>query len=457
MLTHHPSFSITILITTPPYNTGSTTPYINHISTTTSSILFHHLPIIPLSTETITNAPNQEALAFELLARNNPHVEDAIVTISKTSKVRSLVFDFFCTPALKVGKHLSIPTYYFFTSGVGVIALFLYFPTIHKGTNESFKDIKMDLNIPGLPSFPAHDMPMPMLDRSEVSYDFFLNYSTQLPNANGFIINSFEALEPRAIKAVLDGLCVPDRAIPPIYCIGPLITPDGHIDGVRGTHESLAWLELQPSGSVVFLCFGSLGLFSKAQLKEIATGLEKSGQRFLWVVRSPPTDDKSKRFLAPPDPDLDTLLPHGFFDRTKERGLVLKSWVPQVKVLSHESVGGFVTHCGWNSVLEAVCAGVPMVAWPLYAEQHVNKTLLVEEMKLALPMNASDDGFVSSSEVEKRVTEVMGSGEGNALRERTMRLKECAKVAMSEGGSSRRALAEVVELWSQRKLLDVVL
>ncbi|KAL0318075.1 UNVERIFIED_CONTAM: UDP-glycosyltransferase 88A1 [Sesamum angustifolium] len=113
------------------------------------------------------------------------------------------------------------------------------------------------------------------------------------------------------------------------------------------------------------LGYRSLGLFSAAQLKEIAVGLERSGQRFLWVVRSPPSDDKSKLYLRPPEPDLDSLLPAGFLDRTKDRGLVLKSWAPQVAVLNHESVGGFVTHCGWNSVLESVCAAVPMVAWPL--------------------------------------------------------------------------------------------
>ena len=106
---------------------------------------------------------------------------------------------------------------------------------------------------------------------------------------------------------------------------------------------------------------------------------------------------------------------------------MVKSWAPQVAVLNHDSVGGFITHCGWNSVLESVCAGVPMVAWPLYAEQRFNRVLLVEEMKIALPMVESETGFVNSTEVEKRVKELMESKEGNSVRERTIAMKHAAK------------------------------
>ncbi|KAJ7000165.1 UDP-glycosyltransferase 88A1-like [Populus alba x Populus x berolinensis] len=138
------------------------------------------------------------------------------------------------------------------------------------------------------------------------------------------------------------------------------------------------------------------------------------------------------------------MLPEGFLDRTKERGLVLKSLAPQVAVLNHPSVGGFVSHCGWNLVLEAVCAGVPLVAWPLYAEQRVNRIFLVEEMKLALPMNESDDRFVSSAEVEERVLGLMESEEGKLIRERTIAMKIAAEAALNEGGSSRVALSKLV-------------
>ncbi|KAF2290932.1 hypothetical protein GH714_016875 [Hevea brasiliensis] len=104
----------------------------------------------------------------------------------------------------------------------------------------------------------------------------------------------------------------------------------------------------------------------------------ESGQRFMWVVKKPPYDEKRKQNDDMSDFDLQAMLPEGFLNRVKDRAMVVKSWAPQVAVLNHDSVGGFVTHCGWNSVLEAVVAGVPMVAWPLHAEQHLNRNVLVE-------------------------------------------------------------------------------
>ncbi|KAM0841226.1 hypothetical protein ACQ4PT_059149 [Festuca glaucescens] len=121
-------------------------------------------------------------------------------------------------------------------------------------------------------------------------------------------------------------------------------------------HACLSWLDAQPKQSVVFICFGSVGAVSAAELKEIARGLENSGHRFVWVVQTPPVDP-AKFFMPCPPPDLDALLPDGFLERTRDRGMVLKMWAPQVEVLQHAMTGAFMTHCGWNSVLEAVSAG----------------------------------------------------------------------------------------------------
>lgn len=286
-------------------------------------------------------------------------------------------------------------------------------------------------------------MPDTIIDRTSTDYSEFLDLSMYMPKSAGIIVNTFDSLEPIAIKAIADGLCLPNLPTPPVYCIGPLVAAGGD-----GSHECLTWLHSQPSRSVVYLCFGSLGLFSSDQLKEIATGLEMSGHRFLWVVRNPPSSNKEDRFLPPPDPDLNLLLPEGFLDRTKERGFVVKNWVPQVAILNHKSIGGFVTHCGWNSVLEAVCAAVPMLAWPLYAEQRLNKVVLVEEMELALPMDESDDGRVAATEVEKRIRQLMESEEGKAVREVAEARKEDAARAMSDNGSSRVALSKLVQSWS---------
>ncbi|KAK8346980.1 hypothetical protein V6Z12_A07G254000 [Gossypium hirsutum] len=135
-------------------------------------------------------------------------------------------------------------------------------------------------------------------------------------------------------------------------------------------------------------------------------------------------------------------------ERTRDRGLVVKSFAPQVVVLNKDSIGGFVTHCGWNSVLEAVVAGVPMIAWPLYAEQHLNRNILVEDMKMAIRVEQMEgDGFVSGTELEKRVRELMESEKGEELREKSRKMKEKASAAMGPSGSSTKALTTLVELW----------
>lgn len=296
-------------------------------------------------------------------------------------------------------------------------------------------------------------MPQPLLDRDNLTYHEFLNNFSGLTKSKGIIINTFDLLEPQAIKAIAHGACVPNGVTPPVYSIGPLITDARDQFGSGTSHdtlsESLAWLDAQPKGSVVFLCFGSQGTFSEAQLEEIATGLERSKQRFLWVVKSPQG--------ITTDPNLEELLPKGFLERTKESGLVVKSWAPQNAILRHESVGGFVTHCGWNSLLEAVKNGVPMVAWPLYAEQHVNSVVFVEEMKLAIAIDlqtsskeGGEEGLVSAEEVEKRLRQLMELEEGKVLRKRSLEMKAMAMAAWStSGGSSFTDFSKLVGSWKQ--------
>jgi len=187
------------------------------------------------------------------------------------------------------------------------------------------------------------------------------------------------------------------------------------------------------------------------QLKEIAEGLERSGHRFLWVVKSPVQEHLGTKQVhdTTGEFELSSVLPSGFIERTKERGRVVRSWAPQVEVLSRESVGGFVSHCGWNSVLEGVVAGVPMIAWPLYAEQHVNRNVMVEDMKVAVAVEQREgDGFVSGDEVEKRVRELMESEKGREIRERSLKFKDMAKDALGESGSSTKALANLVQTWN---------
>ncbi|KAF8013323.1 hypothetical protein BT93_I1232 [Corymbia citriodora subsp. variegata] len=454
LLASHPSLSIHVLLPSQAYDGGSVSSYIAAVSAAHPSITFHHLPPTSLPPDYSTTSPHIETLALELLRLNNPNVHRALVSISETCRVRALVIDFFCTNALSVARGLGIPCYYFFSSAAGGLTVFLGWPVLHRTITGSVKDLDTALRFPGAPPLLPSDLPELVQDRNDRAYELILESATNILMASGIIVNTLEKLEEEAAKTIRDGKCVPDGPTPPLYCIGPLVASgDGGKAGSGGggpgkdAPECLTWLDSQPRGSVVFLSFGSLGVFSAEQLKEIATGLERSGHRFLWVVRSPAAG-KGHKAVSTAEPDLGALLPAGFLERTAGRGLVVKSWAPQVAVLNHESVGGFVTHCGWNSVLEAVCAGVPMIAWPLYAEQRQNRVFMVEAMRVALPMEAAgEDPSVSAAEVERRVRGLMGP-EGETIRERMQHLKQEAKAALSPGGSAQLASAELVESWN---------
>ncbi|KAF2302212.1 hypothetical protein GH714_033752 [Hevea brasiliensis] len=142
----------------------------------------------------------------------------------------------------------------------------------------------------------------------------------------------------------------------------------------------------------------------------------------------------------------------GFLDRTKGRGLVVPSWAPQAQVLSHGSTGGFLTHCGWNSTLESVVNGVPLISWPLYAEQKMNAVMLTDDIKVALRPRINDqNGLIESKEIERVVRGLMEGEEGKKVRHRMKDLKDAAARVLSEEGSSAKALSGLVLKWKNQK------
>ncbi|KAJ0744161.1 putative flavanone 7-O-beta-glucosyltransferase [Helianthus annuus] len=166
-------------------------------------------------------------------------------------------------------------------------------------------------------------------------------------------------------------------------------------------------------------------------------GLKACGVNFVWVVRN----------------DQETLIPDGFEARMEAngKGLIIKGWAPQVLILDHESVSGFVTHCGWNSVLEGVSGGVAMVAWPVNAEQFYNAKLVTDVLQIGVSIGdvewsaASMFDGVKQEMIERAVATVMGVKEGDAMRMRARELKEKSKTAVEEGGTSYSDLTTFIE------------
>lgn len=199
--------------------------------------------------------------------------------------------------------------------------------------------------------------------------------------------------------------------------------------------ECLKWLDSKKPNSVIYVCFGSVTNFASSQLYEIAIALEASGQDFVWVIRKVKNVEE---------------LPEGFEERVKGKGLIIKGWAPQVLILDHEAVGGFVTHCGWNSTLEGVCAGVPMVTWPFFADQFYNEKLVTEVLRIGVAVGVQQwsrngSGGIKREAIEKAVKSLMVGKESEEMRRRAKELKEMARKAVEEGGSSYANLSALIE------------
>ncbi|ESR36210.1 hypothetical protein CICLE_v10030328mg [Citrus x clementina] len=206
--------------------------------------------------------------------------------------------------------------------------------------------------------------------------------------------------------------------------------------------ECLKWLNSKQPNSVVYICFGSLVNFTSAQLMEIATGLEASGRNFIWAVRKNKNDGG--------EGGKEDWLPEGFEKRMEGKGLIIRGWAPQVLILDHEAVGGFVTHCGWNSTLEAVAAGVPLVTWPVAAEQFYNEKMVNEVLKIGVGVGIQKwcrivGDFVKREKIEKAVNEIMVGDRAEEMRSRAKVLEKMAKRAVENGGSSYSDLSALIE------------
>ncbi|XP_026440529.1 hydroquinone glucosyltransferase-like [Papaver somniferum] len=283
-----------------------------------------------------------------------------------------------------------------------------------------------------------------MQDRKNDSYTWILHHAKRYKLAAGVLLNTFDEFETDAIKSLKGN----ESGNPPIYPIGPLIRT-GENGNVSDESGCLKWLEDQPLGSVLFISFGSGGTLSSEQLTELALGLEMSEQRFLLVARSP-SDKAANAFFNPQGiSDPFDFLPEGFLERTKKLGLVVDSWAPQVQVLSHTSTGGFLTHCGWNSTLESTVHGVPLIAWPLYAEQKMN-ALMLEDLKVAIRPKADERGIIRRDEISRVVKGLMEGEEGKNIRSRMTELQSAATNVLQENGSSAKSLDELANVWKNQ-------
>jgi hypothetical protein len=295
------------------------------------------------------------------------------------------------------------------------------------------------LRVPAMPEHvvvDAEEVPDGVTKRADPDNPFARFFAQEIGDSDvrswGVLVNSFAALDEDYVPGLESFYEPGSRA----WLVGPLflavageaMSPEGEME--QDPEGCLSWLDeraaAQP-GSVVYISFGTQAHISDAQLDEMAHGLVQSGHPFLWAVRS---DEWSPAVDVGPN------------------GRIVRGWVPQTSVLAHEAVGGFVSHCGWNSVMESLAAGKPLLAWPMIAEQHLNArhvaNILGVGVRIALKSGAD---IVGRAQVEERVRELMAadSKAARSMRERAAEAQQAAKAAVSPGGTSAMALRNLVE------------
>ena len=410
-----------------------------------------HIFLPPVNMDDLPKGTKFVTFLTLAVTRSLPALRDIFKSLVSRFKLVSLVVDLFGTDAFDVAREFNVSAYIFYTSTAMDLSLFLHLPELDETVPCEYRDLTEPVRLPGCVPIPGKDLFDPLQDRTNDAYKLVLHNATRFRLADGIMLNSFKELEPGAIQALLEKQPCNDKPKPPIYPVGPLVNMKPRVNDVESSSDALAWLDKQPRGSVLFVSFGSGGTHSSEQIHEIAMGLALSGVRFLWVVRRPfdKKDDGATYFGRNDRPSFD-FLPDGFLEGTKGVGLVMHPWAPQAQILAHESTAGFMTHCGWNSSLESVINGVPLVAWPLYAEQRMNALVLTQEMKVALRPKASENGVVKREEIAKVVKSLIEGEEGKRLRKRIEELKEAATKTLSQDGASTKALSEVVAKWKNK-------
>ncbi|KAJ6404331.1 hypothetical protein OIU84_012500 [Salix udensis] len=440
-LVHQHNFSITFVIPTDGSPSKAQRSVLGSLPSTIRSVF---LP--PVNLSDLPEDVKIETTISLTVARSLPSLRDVFRSLAdRGNRAVALVVDLFGTDAFDVAREFNVSPYIFFPSTAMALSLFFHLPKLDEMVSCEYREMKEPVKIPGCLPIHGGELLDPAQDRKNDAYKWLLHHTKRYRLAEGVMVNSFTDLEKGALQALREV----EAGKPAVYPVGPLVNMDSSTGG-EGSDQCLKWLDDQPHGSVLFVSFGSGGTLSLDQITELALGLETSEQRFLWVARSPNDAVSNATFFSVDShEDPFNFLPKGFLERTKGRGLVVPSWAPQPQVLSHGSTGGFLTHCGWNSTLESVVNGVPLIVWPLYAEQKMNAWMLTQDIKVGLRPKASDNGLIGREEIANVVRGLMEGEEGKRVRNRMKDLKEAAaRVLLStEDGS----LSELARRWKNQK------
>ncbi|KAB1220160.1 UDP-glycosyltransferase 76E2 [Morella rubra] len=255
-----------------------------------------------------------------------------------------------------------------------------------------------------------------------------LVHTYDIRTSSAIVWNTIDCLEPSTLAHIQRQSQVRVLPLGPIYKFAPASSCGSLLDEDTSCVE---WLGKQTKNSVIYVSLGSLASVDDKELAEIAWGLANSKQPFLWVVRQ--GSIRGSQWIE--------VLPEVLRETLGERGCIVK-WAPQKEVLAHEAVGGFLSHCGWNSTLESISEGIPMICRPCFGDQRVNTRYVTHVWRVGLEL----EDELERGDIERAVRRLLVGNEGEAMRERARNLKEKVEVCIREGGSSNNYLNRLVEM-----------
>ncbi|XP_019175348.1 PREDICTED: crocetin glucosyltransferase, chloroplastic-like [Ipomoea nil] len=338
----------------------------------------------------------------------------------------------------EVARDVNLPSALLWIQPAAVLDIYYYY---FHGYEDAFKNAATDPNcpvqLPGLPPLFSGDLPSFLLPSgSGGDYSFAMpTFKEEIEKLDlqtnpTVLVNTFDALEAEGLKSISSYN---------LLGVGPLI-PSAFLDGKDPSDTAFGgdlfkkskddgyindWLSSQPESSVVYISFGSLLNPSKTQKEEIAKGLLEIKRPFLWVIRDKPENEEEEE-----EEKLSCM------EELEKQGLIVP-WCSQIEVLKHPSLGCFITHCGWNSTLESICSGTPVVAFPHWTDQGTNAKLIQDVWKTGVRVTQGEDGVVGSEEIKRCIETVMDGGDkGEELRRNAKKWRDLAMEANREGGSS---------------------
>nr|UXB92765.1 glycosyltransferase [Helleborus thibetanus] len=365
-----------------------------------------------------------------MLTKLPGHLEELIKRINQSSngddKISCVIADGHMAWALEVAEKMSIRRAVVWPASATLMALTLHIPNLIEDgiiTSDGYpiKDqmVQISPTIPDINTayFSWFCMHVPVL--KELMFKLLVHNNSSLKLADHFLCNSFYDLEPSAFSL-----------IPNLKPIGPIFACSrlGHLWPEDLT--CLSWLDQQQTGSVIYVSFGSGTILDRKQVDELALGFELCGKPFLWVVR---------QGLVPGE--VTAVYPDGFEERVGSRGRMV-SWAPQREVLAHPSVGCFLTHCGWNSTIEAITHGVPLLCWPFAYDQFINERYICDVWKNGMGLELDENGYRSREEIKTKVVALFGDAD---IKASALGLKEAAVNNVNFGGNSLKNFEEFVQ------------